>query len=241
VHGQRVAGAFSPRGTTVNLQVEHAFAHSVNIRAVYLNSRSVGLIVLDPDLLGTSHELVLNGDGSASYRQLELTARYGIREGQQLIFTYTRSRAQGSLNTYDDFVGNFPTAVLRPDIYSVVPGDVPNRFLMWGSFNPGIWKLTVAPIVEYRTGFPYTNFDVFQNYVGVPYAARYRDFFSADARFSRVFKVNAKYSVRLSLTGFNLTNHFNPLLVHSNAADPQYGVFFGNYHRRYRFDFEVLF
>lgn len=239
VHGQRVSGAFSPRGTTLNFQVEHAFSHSVNVRAVYLNNRSVGLIVLDPDFV--THDLVLNGDGNSSYRQLELTARYGIKPGQQLIFSYTRSRAQGSLNSYDNFVGNFPVSVLRPDIYSVLPGDVPNRFLMWGSFDPRIWKLTVAPVVEYRSGFPYSSYDVYQNYVGVPDMQRFRNFFSADARFSRIFKVNDKYSVRLSVTGFNLTNHFNPLLVHSNTADPQYDVFFGNYHRRYRFDFEVLF
>lgn len=241
VHGQRIAGAFSPRGSTINLQLEHVFSQAFRARAVYLNNRSVGLIVLDPDLLGTTHELVLNGDGSSSYRQLELTGRYTVRQGQQLNFSYVRSRAQGSLNTYDSFVGNFPIPVLRPDVYSVLPGDVPNRFLLWGNFDPGIWKLTVAPIIEYRTGFPYASYDVFQDYVGTPDLTRFRDFFSADARFSRVFKVNDKYSVRLSVTGFNLTNHFNPLLVHSDTADPQYGVFFGNYHRRYRFDFEVLF
>ena len=55
------------------------------------------------------------------------------------------------------------------------------------------------------------------------------------------FKVNPKYTVRLSLSGFNLTDHFNALAVHANVADPQSGIFFGNYHRRYRFDFEVVF
>jgi hypothetical protein len=46
--------------------------------------------------------------------------------------------------------------------------------------------------------------------------------------------------IRLSVTGFNVTDHFNALAVHDNIADPQYGVFFGNYHRRFRFDFEIL-
>lgn len=241
VRGQRISGDFSPRGTTLNFQLEHAFSNSLNVRAVYLNNRSVGLIELEPDVLGTAPELVMNGSGSSTYRQLELTGRYRIKQGQELIFSYTRSRAQGDLNTYDNFVGNFPEPILRPDIYSALPGDVPNRFLLWGSFKPRIWDLTVAPIVEYRTGFPYASYDVNQDYAGVPDLMRFRDFFSADARMSRIFKVNAKYSVRLSVTGFNLTNHFNPLLVHSNTDDPQYGVFFGNWHRRYRFDFEVLF
>jgi hypothetical protein len=79
--------------------------------------------------------------------------------------------------------------------------------------------------------------------VGIPYAGglRFPNFFTADARVMRVFKLLGKYNVRLSLTGFNLTNHFNALALHDNVDDPQYGVFFGNWHRRYRFDFEVLF
>jgi hypothetical protein len=39
----------------------------------------------------------------------------------------------------------------------------------------------------------------------------------------------------------NLTNHFNALAVHSNNADPLSGIFFGNYPRRFRADFDVIF
>jgi len=42
-------------------------------------------------------------------------------------------------------------------------------------------------------------------------------------------------SVIVALTGLNLTNHFNALDVHTNTADPQFGIFFG------RFDFELIF
>jgi len=38
-----------------------------------------------------------------------------------------------------------------------------------------------------------------------------------------------------------LTNHCNPLQVHSNTADPQYGRFFGNYTRKYLLDFDFPF
>jgi hypothetical protein len=82
-----------------------------------------------------------------------------------------------------------------------------------------------------------------QNYVGIPNspATRFPNFFSADARVLKDFKVSPKYVLRLSVTGFNLTNHFNALAIHANVDDPQFGVFFGNYHRRYRGDFEVIF
>ena len=79
--------------------------------------------------------------------------------------------------------------------------------------------------------------------MGIPFSdsTRFPFFFSADARLSKDFKVSPKYTLRLSLTALNITNHFNALAVHDNIADPQYGIFFGNYHRRYRFDFEVVF
>ncbi len=47
--------------------------------------------------------------------------------------------------------------------------------------------------------------------------------------------------VRLTGTVQNLTNHFNPLQVHSNIGDPQYGQFFGNYDRKYLLDFDFLY
>jgi hypothetical protein len=247
VHGERVAGAFSPRGSTWNAQIEHSFSKMLRIRGVYTDNRSVGLIVLEPDVLGTPSELVneivLNGDGASRYRQAELTAKVSWEGGQQLNLSYTRSHAEGSLNGFDTFLGNYPTSIIRPDVYSNLAGDLPNRFLLWGHMDAHFWKLQVAPIVEVRNGFPYARYDVLQNYVGTPNsdATRFPRFFSADARVMRDFKVSPKYAVRLSLTGFNLTNHFNALAVHANTVDPQNGVFFGNYHRRYRFDFEVIF
>ncbi len=243
VKGERVAGAFSPRGLTWNTQLEHSFSKLLRLRAVYTDNRSVGLIVLEKAILGDTNEIVLNGDGSSRYRQAELTARLAWSDGQQLVFSYTHSRAEGSLNVFDSFLGNFAIPRVRPDVYSNLPGDLPNRFLVWGHTDVHFWNLQLNPIVEYRSGFPYSKLDALQNYVGTPYSdsTRFPNFFSADARLMRDFKISPKYTVRLSLTGFNLTNHFNALALHSNVADPAYGIFFGNYHRHYRFDFEVIF
>lgn len=241
IHGQTVAGAFSPRGETWNAQVEHVFSPHLRMRAVYTDNRSVGLVQLEPQLLGTTNEIVLNGDGTSRYRQAEFTAKWSWKDAQQLIFSYVRSRSQGDVNTFDTYLGNFPTALIQPEVYSNLPGDLPNRFLMWGRVKAPLWSLTIMPIVEYRNGFPYVQYDALQNYVGTPYSTRFPNFFSADARIMRDFKVNPKYTLRLSLTTFNMTNHFNALAVHANTEDPLYGIFFGNYHRRYRGDFEVLF
>jgi hypothetical protein len=243
VRGERVAGAFSPRGHTWNAQLEHRFSRLLRVRGVYTDNRSVGLIVLDPGLLGDTREIVLNGDGSSRFRQAEITAKLAWESGSELVLSYARSRAVGSLNQFDTFLGNYAIPIIRPSVYANLPGDLPNRFLLWGRVKAHFWALQLLPTLEYRNGFPYTVFDTMQNYVGTPNsdASRFPNFFSADLRVMRDFKVSKKYTLRLSLTGFNLTNHFNALAVHGNIADPLYGIFFGNYHRRYRFDFEVVF
>ena len=102
-------------------------------------------------------------------------------------------------------------------------------------------RFQIAPVVEYRSGFPYLQTDVRQQYVGVPYSSRFPTFFSLDARFSKDLKVTKDYSIRISISTFNLTNHFNPEQVHGNIADPQNGLFFGHRGRRYTADFDFLF
>jgi hypothetical protein len=85
------------------------------------------------------------------------------------------------------------------------------------------------------------NLDQFQHYVGVPNQDRFPKFLSVDARVWKDIRLNPKYSVRFAVSGFNLTNHFNPEALHWNTADSAYGLFFGQRGRRFTLDFDVLF
>ncbi len=80
----------------------------------------------------------------------------------------------------------------------------------------------------------YQRTNVFEQYVASSSGPQYRfpRYFSFDLRVSKDIRVTRKHAIRLSGSLMNLTNHFNPLEVHSNVADPQYGAFFGNYPRR---------
>jgi hypothetical protein len=173
---------------------------------------------------------------------LELTARFSWKVGQQVFFSYVRSRSQGDLNEFNKYLGNFPFPLVRPNQFTNLPGDTPNRFLSWG-FLSLPWRMSIAPMAEYRVGFPYSVLDAAQNYVGVPNSdkTRFPNFFSLDTRVSKDFKVSPKYMLRFSVRGLNLTNHFNALGIHSNIADPQFGTFFGHYKRRYLVDFDVIY
>jgi hypothetical protein len=240
VYGSRSAGNFAPYSETWNVEVEHPVTRALRVRANYLQSNSYGVVIVTPEVVRGRDAFVLGGNGRSGYRQFELTTRWNMSDGQQLFFSYVRSRAQGDLNEFNNYLGNFPSPVMRPNQYTNLPGDLPNRFLAWGVLRLPK-RIRIAPLVEYRNGFPYAVTDAAQNYVGTPNKTRFPNFYSFDSRVSKDIKLNDKYSVRFSVSGFNLTNHFNPVTVHSNIDDPQYGLFFGNYNRRFRLDFDVLF
>jgi hypothetical protein len=235
-------GNFAPYSRAWQIEAEHSFSPKLHVRLNYLVNDSDGIVVLNPQVVRKKDSLVLSGNGNSQYRQLEFTAVLSPRAGQKLSLSYVHSEADGDLNDFSRYLGDFPSPVVQPNQFTALPGDLPDRFLAWGFF-PLPWKMQVAPIVEYHTGFTYAPVNASRNYVGVPYSDRFRypKFFSADARVSKDVKVNEKYSLRFSLSVLNMTNHFNPLDVHANTGDPQYGVFFGNYKRLFRGDFDVLF
>lgn len=238
-----IDGNFSPRSGNWSLSVEQPVKHGLRIRAAYMQHNATGLAILDvvpPDPNTGTGAYLLEGTGQSRYRQFETTARLRLGEERELFASYVYSRARGDLNDFGTYLSTFPTPIIRPNYFGDLPGSIPHRFLFWGMFKIGK-TVRVAPVMEYRTGFPYIATDAAQVYAGVPNGSRYPAFWSADARVSRDFKVNPKYTVRLSLSGFNLTNHFNPEAVHYNTGDPLYGLFFGHRGRRFTGDFDVLF
>ena len=236
------AGNFAPFNKTWNISIEHPISQTLRLRANYTHGDTGGIMLLSPRIVSGSDALVLGGGGKSSYRQLELTAKLARKSGQEMVFSYVRSRSRGDLNEFNQFLGNFPSAVVRPNQFSNLSGDLPNRFIAWGLLSLP-WKMQIAPMFEYRNGFPYASLDAARSYVGMPNSDRLRfpNFLSVDARILKDFKVSPKYTLRFSVSGFNLTNHFNALDVHSNTADQQAGVFFGNYKRRFRADFDIIF
>jgi len=164
-----------------------------------------------------------------------------FQEGkQQLFLSYVNSRSRADVNEFNTYIGNFPFPLVRVNQFARGAADLPNRFLSWGTFDLP-WKMRYAPILEYRNGLPFSTIDSSQAFVGEVNSKRFPNFFSFDSRVSKDIQVSPKYAVRFSLSGINLTNHFNALDVRRNNADPQFGTFFGNNQRRFRVDFDVLF
>jgi hypothetical protein len=236
-------GNFSPQTATGSLQVEQPLSAKLKLRVGYLQSQSAGMVYMDqvpPDPVNHVGANELIGSGQARYRQVEVTARYRLKEAGELFFSYVNSHVRGDLNDFNNFLGSFPVPIIRPNQFTNLAGDIPNRFLAWGAVQLP-QRMRISPVLEIRNGFPYFALDAAQNYVGVPNQNRYPLFLSLDSRLSKDVQVTPKYAVRLSVSGYNLTNHFNPESFHNNVADPAYGIFFGQRQRRFTLDFDVLF
>jgi len=236
-------GDFSPRSDNTSLELDQPLGEHLQLRLSFIQSEGAGLVVMvrqPPDPTTLTGAFDITGAGSSRYQQWEASARWRLNDKRQLFFSYVRSRSSGDVNDFNNYLGSFPVPIIRDNQSTLLPGDLPNRFLTWGLLQlPAGWR--IAPVVEYRSGFPYSSFDAAQNYVGLPNSSRYPSFFSLDSRIAKDIAVTPKYKVRLSLSTFNLTNHFNPEAVHYNIDDPAYGLFFGQRGRRFTADFDVLF
>jgi len=225
----------SPRTFSAHLQLEQELKRNLSIRLSYLESQTQNLFTINPliDFTAGNSLLGLAHNGTAHYEQAEATVRARPVERSELNVTYVWSRARGDLNTLSDFFVPFEQPVIRPDVSGVLSSDVPHRVVTWGVF-PLPWKLTFSPVVDVHSGLPFSQLDVFQNYLGTPNSLRFPVFFSLDVRVYREFSLrvpflgrSANRKLRFGLYSLDVTNHQNPHDVYNEVASPFFGRFAG--------------
>ncbi|HME00456.1 MAG TPA: TonB-dependent receptor [Terriglobia bacterium] len=236
----------SPRNFTANLEVDREIRRNVVARFSYLYSRTQDLYIVTPlaaapgsaSLLGLAHT------GDSHYREFEATVHYQAGERSELNVSYVRSQARGDLNTLSDIYVPFEAPVIRPDVTGNLASNVPNRLVSWGAFGLP-WNITLSPVVDVRSGLPYSNVDTLQSYVGEANSQRFPTFFSFDLKGYREFKLpffssKKNRRVRIGLYMINLTNHSNPLEVYNNITSPYFGHFVGFQHRVNGFVIDIV-
>lgn len=225
----------SPRSFVTNVEVDRQLWANAVLRVSYVYSRTRDLFVVNPvpGVFGTAGLLGLFNNGQAKYHEFETTLHFRPFQNADLNVSYIWSRARGDLNTVSNVFLPFEQPVIRPNVSGILPSDVPNRVVTWGVFHLP-WALTVSPVIDVHTGYPYSNVDVIQNYAGVPNGSRFPTFFSADAQVYRDFHLHlpltehgSRHKVRVGLYSINLTNHGNFREVYSNVTSPFFGRFTG--------------
>jgi Carboxypeptidase regulatory-like domain len=229
----------SPRTFTWNVEVEREVSRNVSVKVSFLDSQTRNLFVVDPIVAppvsaGSGNSLLaLANTGAARYRRMEVNVHAKPIARGDLNVSYIWSRSRGDLNTLSDTFMPFEQPIFQPNFSGILRSDVPNRVVAWGQFQLP-FKLTLTPVVNLRSGLPYSDVDDLQNYVGLPNGLRYPVYFSLDARIYREFplrwpfkETSSKRKIRFGVYSINLTNRQNPQDVYNNVTSPFFGRFAG--------------
>ena len=221
----------NPYNVIWRLEVDRKLGNKVKVRLGYLQSRNLKEFVVNPLAPATGNpSLELSNSGLSRYHEYEVNVRYRPGERSYLNLSYVHSRNFGHLNTVNSLFVPIETPVIRPDRTAFLPSDVPDRLTGLGSFSlpKGI---TFVPGFDLHTGFPYSEVDVLQNYVGTPSSRRYPVYFSFDWRMYRDFPLpfglHKGHKFRFGIYSVDTTRRRNPNEVYNNIASPMFGTFTG--------------
>jgi len=210
----------APRSVAWNVEVDREWLKNLFVRAGYQQRENRFESVVDAD----ETAIVLRTDGGSRYREGQVTTRYVFHGADQIVASYTRSSAIGSLNEFNGFFGNLENPVIRPDERGPLPWDAPHRVLVWASVTLPR-GFAVFPVLDARSGFPLSNVDADRNFVGPRNASgRYPTFVSLDAQISKKL-VLFGHNATIGLKVFNITDHFNPRDYQGNLASAAFGSF----------------
>jgi len=232
---QIIGGLQNPRSTSWNLELERQLTNSLTVRAGYDSRNTARDFVIAP-ITGTDNGVIsLSNAGSDSYREFQLTGRYQSPRAT-VNASYVHSRAYGDLNDPFLFIGNYPQAVIQPDAQARLLFDSPNRFLIWPTIA-GPWKLTILPVYDLHTGFPYSVENEYRQYIGPRDDRRFPWFSSCDLQITRpaTLHVGGKHiHIVAGGSAFNMFNHDNPRDVQNDLASSTFGGFYNTAWREYR-------
>jgi Carboxypeptidase regulatory-like domain/TonB dependent receptor/TonB-dependent Receptor Plug Domain len=227
----------TPRSVNWNIELDREWVKNLFVRVGYQQRQATREFIVN-SIESPSGEPILGLDnsGRSRYREFQVTTRYRFREQDEFAVSYIRSRAEGDLNDFNSYYGNFQNPVINSNERSRLPWDSPNRFIFWGEFHVK-YRITVAPVLDIRTGFPYSIVDEDRNFVGPrDLAGRYPRFTSLDLQVTRSVNLPgrlSKYRAELGVKAFNLTNHFNPRDFQNNLVSDSFGGFYNGVGRKY--------
>jgi hypothetical protein len=236
----------TPFNLTWNVEMDQEIRPNVIARVNYLSSRSYDEFIVNPLYNAPGGPvLLLSNTGGSRYHELETTLRVRARGNADINISYVQSLSRGDLNTLSAVFVPFEQPVIRPNFFSTLPSNVPNRIITWGRLKVP-WDITASPVLDLHTGFPYSAVDVLQNYVGTPNRLRFPTYFALDLQLSKDFRMRwipwaKNHKFRGALRIFNITNHGNFRDVHNNVTSAYFGQFTGFLHQFYDVSLDVVY
>ena len=236
------AGLRNPRSLAWNVELDRQITSALTVRAGFQERNTSRDFLLTPELESGRGVLSVANAGHDFYREFQVSGLYKLRRGS-VNASYVRSKAFGDLNDFNQFFGNNPFAVIQPNERRRLPFDAPDRFLFWGQYNAPL-KLTVMPVFDIHTGFPYSVVDEYRSFVGPRDSQRFRRFNSLDLQMTRPINLPFPHKdirARIGFSVFNLLNRFNPRDVQNDVDSERFGETFNGVGRTFRGKFILEF
>jgi len=224
----------TPEANVGNVEWNQRFGRRSLLKLAALRRVGAHEFIVSPD--ARSGELRLSTAGSSSYREIEATTRYLGGERRDITVSYVWARGLADLNGYDQFFGNLRSPIIRANERNLIPTDVRHRLLVRGTMGlPGKWDF--APVLEMRSGFPWSAIDEFHDFVGPRNrAGRLPAVQTLDFSLSRPWHVG-KRRFRAGLKVYNAFGASAERDVQNNITSPDYGKFFNPLERSIGFVF----
>jgi len=227
-----------PYSLGASLQFDRQLRPNLLLRLGYEHRSGYREFFVNP-VNSTTAQLQLLNSGHQTYDEFLAMLRWNPTERTSIVGSYVSSYARGELNDDNQFFGNFPFPLIRPNQYGPLSSDAPNRVLFWGIIGLP-YKLQFVPILDAHSGFPYSNVDANWNFIGQRNeAGRFPAFASLDLKIQYPFDFKFK-GHRIQFLGglkvIDVTNHYNPRDVQQNITSPNYGIFYNSVGRLWRID-----
>ncbi|PWT85759.1 MAG: hypothetical protein C5B57_02370, partial [Blastocatellia bacterium] len=190
----------TPEANVGSIEWDQRWRRHLLFKLAFLHRSGTHEYVVAPN--PASGELRLASSGASIYKELEATARYMGGARRDVTISYVLAKGTADLNNYDQFYGNLRNPIIRPNENNLIATDVRHRLLVRGTFGiVGNWD--IAPVLEIRSGFPWSAVDEFQNFVGPRNrAGRLPVVHTLDFTLTRPFRYK-KQSFRVGLKFYN--------------------------------------
>ena len=224
----------TPEAEVGNIEWDQRFGRRVLLKVAFLGRTGSHEHVVMPD--PASGVLRLSGTGASAYRELENTVRYLGGDRRDLTMSYVWARGTADLNSYDDFYGNLRHPIIRANERNLTSTDVRHRLLIRGTIGlPGSWDF--APVLEIRSGFPWSAIDEFHDFVGPrSRAGRLPAVRTFDFSLARPWRFR-KYRFRAGIKVYNLLGASAYRDIQTNITSPFYGTAYNPVERSIGFVF----
>ncbi|RPI09139.1 MAG: hypothetical protein EHM65_09500 [Acidobacteriales bacterium] len=219
----------TPRARIYSLSLERMLPYGFHGKASYLRRAGWNGFAFLPPAGGMQQSQLwfsLQNLRRDRYDALEFTARRTFSGQFEWAASYTHSRARS--NALVDY--GLENPILGPQGGGPLGWDTPHRFLTWGwapvpaSVGPDAMRfllreVSVAYLLEARSGFPFSVVNQENFLVGPPNQRRLPSYFNINLHFEKKFRfLHYMWAWRFGLN--NLTNHGNPNVVNNNIDSP---------------------